>query len=400
LEITRGLRANPQVAASINPPHANHCKTWQTNAMDTSPLIIAGGGIAGLAAALALGERDAEIYEQAPAFTQTGAGIQIGPNAVRALQKLGAWDAVEPCTLRPKTIHFKDGLTGQSLTQIPLGDMFSSRFGAHYHVAHRAGLHAGLLSVVRSKPNLALHLGHSLEHFESGTHDVQLRLKNQSRRTPALIIADGIQSRLRQSVLPQQQALSAGVTFHRALLPLNNFPTDVTVWMLPRGHVVHYAVGNPAQLNIIAITPVGESWAEFFQPATPPLLEIIEHAQEHFTPWPALYVQPLQKWTIGHALLLGDAAHGTLPYMAQGAAMALEDAACLKQALSSAPSLRDAFAETAARRIPRTKRLHVETVKTGKIYHAKEPLRTLRNLAFKKMPLALLLRRLDWLYQH
>lgn len=371
--------------------------------MDTSPIIVAGGGIAGLAAALALGTHNALIIEQAPAFTTAGAGLQIGPNAVRALQQLGAWDAVEPYTSKPPEIHFRDGVSGKLIKRLPLGLKFSTRYGANYHVAHRAGLHAGLLEVVRSRPNLKIELGQALQHLELGANDVHIRVKNQSLRAPALIATDGVQSQLRQVLFPGSNAQKSGVTFHRALLSLpakSNLALEcVTVWMFPGGHVVHYCVGNPHQLNIVAITPEGTTPQTFFTRLTPALTELLEYAASHFTPWPALYVEPLVKWTAGCALLLGDAAHGTLPYMAQGAAMALEDAACLSRALAKAQSFRHAFAETASMRIMRTTKLHLETMRTGKVYHAQSPLRHLRNIAIALLPMPMMIKQLDWLYE-
>jgi salicylate hydroxylase len=371
--------------------------------MDTSPIIIAGGGIAGLAAALALGSHEAVILEQAPAFTTAGAGLQIGPNAVRALQKLGAWDAVRPYTTRPSEIQFRDGMSGKLLSRLPLGPAFATRYGADYHVAHRAGLHAGLLDVVRSKPNVKLELGQALHHVEVGTNDVQVLVKGQSRRSPALIATDGVQSQIRQMLFPGTPAVRSGASFHRALVtPLtssNLLLDSVTVWMVQGGHVVHYAIGNPQQLNVVAICPEGTSPQTFFKRAAPPLLDLINHAAPHFTIWPALYVQPLSKWTLGNTLLLGDAAHGSLPYMAQGAAMALEDAACLSQALANTQNFRDAFAETASRRIVRTRRLHFETLRTGRVYHASGPARLIRNIAISKLPIQILLKKLDWLYK-
>lgn len=372
--------------------------------MDTSPIIIAGGGIAGLAAALALGSHDALILEQTPIFTTAGAGLQIGPNAVRALQKLGAWDAVQPHTTKPKEIQFRDGISGKLISRLPLGPAFAARYGADYHVAHRAGLHAGLLDVVRNKRNVQLELGQALHHVEVGTNDVQFLVKGQSRRSPALIATDGVQSQIRQMLFPGTPALSSGASFHRALVPLltgSNLPLDcVTVWMVPGGHVVHYAISNPQQLNIVAICPKGSSPLTFFNQAARALIELIIHAVPHFTEWPALYVQPLSKWTVGNTLLLGDAAHGSLPYMAQGAAMALEDAVCLLQALTNAQSLRHVFAETESRRLARTKRLHFETLRTGSVYHASGLARLIRNFGLAQLPIPVLMKKLDWLYNN
>lgn len=372
--------------------------------MDTSPIIIAGGGIAGLASALALGPHNGLVLEKAMEFKPTGAGIQLGPNAVRALQKLGVWDLLEPQASKPTEIQFRDGLTGKLLTRFELGAAFATRFGEHYHVIHRANLHAALLEIARSKPNLEVELGQPLLHIELATSGVQVRIKAQNRRTPALIVTDGIQSQLRQVLIPGSVALKTGATFHRALLPVSVLEDSlqhcVVVWMLPGGHVVHYALGNTQQVNVVAISPENKTPEVFFEQVTPVLADLLSHAIPKFTVWPALYVPPLNRWSFGHALFLGDAAHGTLPYMAQGAAMALEDAACLSQVLRTTHNLRDAFAETANRRIPRTRRVHFETLKTGKIYHAHSIGRHLRNHALAVVPDSVMKRRVEWLYAH
>jgi 2-polyprenyl-6-methoxyphenol hydroxylase-like FAD-dependent oxidoreductase len=372
--------------------------------MDTSPIIIAGGGIAGLAAALALGDHTAEIFEQAPCFSAVGAGLQLGPNAVRALQKIGAWDAVIPFTSKPDEIHFHDGLTGRLLKRLKLGRAFSKRYGEDYYVAHRSGLHAGLLTTVQSKANLRISRGHKIESLELGLDGVSLLSRGRKIHSPALIATDGVQSILRQQLFPNTSAIDSGEEFHRALLP---FPISspqqlncVHVWMFPRGHVVHYTVGNPEMLNLVAITQKSESPAHVFAQTAPALQHLLSIAIPQFSQWPGLYSPPLSNWHKDTALLLGDAAHGTLPYMAQGAAMALEDAACLAQVLTTTQSLRHAFAETARRRMRRTQRLHQETLKVGKFYHASGPWRMLRNLSFAMLPDPVLHWNLDWLYKN
>ncbi len=371
--------------------------------MDTSPIMIVGGGIAGLAAGLALGRHNATIYEQAPAFTAIGAGIQIGPNAVRALQTLGAWDAVLPHLTLPREIHMRDGITGRLLKRLKLDDAFNRRNGAAYHVAHRAGLHAGLLQVLQSRPNLTLKLGHVCEDIEIGADGVRAVFGQHRIQAPALIIADGVQSRLRQKMLPQAQAVHSRFEFHRALLPMplrSDVPMDcVHLWMFPHGHVVQYAVGQPHQLNVVAITPQSQTVCQVFENACPALNHLLQAAAPHFTIWPGFYVPTLSHWVKDNAMLLGDAAHGTLPYMAQGAAMALEDAACLAQVLPTTYSLRHAFAETTKRRKARTERLHHETLKAGRVYHAMGLLRHLRNAGLSVMPDRLFNAQLDWLYR-
>ena len=198
-------------------------------------------------------------------------------------------------------------------------------------------------------------------------------------------------------------AIELDAEHHRALLNLPEISgvamECVNLWMYPQGHVVHYPVGKQQRLNIVAVTPKGIRPAEHFVEATPRLRDLLNFADAAFTSWPALYVPQLFSWTKGNLLLLGDAAHGTLPYLAQGAAMALEDAACLATVLPTTQSLRHAFAETAQRRMARTRRLHRETLQAGRVYHFGRTLAHARNAAFALTPAELIARRLDWLYK-
>ena len=371
--------------------------------MHTPPIIIAGGGIAGLASALALGSHDAMILEQAQTFSEIGAGLQLGPNAVRALQKLGAWDAVEPITSRPSEIHMWDGVSGRLIKRLPLGAGFEKRFGAPYRAAHRADLHAALLRVVETRPNILLRLNEKISDVETHIADVSLKANDRVLTCQALIAADGVRSNIRQTMFSNAVAIDADAEHHRALLSLPDMAgvamDCVNLWMYPLGHVVHYPVGKQQRLNLVAITPKGIRPAEHFVEATPRLRNLLELADASFTPWPALYVPQLFAWTKGSLLLTGDAAHGTLPYLAQGAAMALEDAACLATVLPTTRSLRHAFAETAQRRMARTQRLHRETLQAGRLYHFGWTLAQARNAAFALTPAELITRRLDWLYR-
>jgi salicylate hydroxylase len=371
--------------------------------MHTPPIIIAGGGIAGLASALAVGGHDALILEQSQTFSEIGAGLQLGPNAVRALQKLGAWDAVQPITSSPPEIHMWDGVSGKRFKRLPLGADFENRFGAPYRAAHRADLHAALLSVVKTKPNIRIRLNEKISNVETHLADVSLKANDKPLTCQALIATDGVRSNIRQSMFANTIAIEAGAEHHRALLMLpeiSGVAMDcVNLWMYPQGHVVHYPVGKQQRINLVAVTPKNIHPSQHFDKATPSLKNILELAKALFTPWPALYAPQLSSWTKGSLLLLGDAAHGTLPYLAQGAAMALEDAACLAAVLPTTQNFRHAFAETAQRRMARTQQLHRETLQAGRLYHLSRTLAHARNTAFTITPPELIARRLDWLYR-
>lgn len=370
--------------------------------MNTPPLAIAGGGIAGLAAALALGSHDVAIYERSPAFAEVGAGLQLGPNAVRALQKLGAWDAVESITSSPLAIQMRDGTTGKILKQLPLGQSFTSKYGSPYRVAHRADLHAALLEVVQSRSNIAINSNSPVADVEPTLNGVAFSIAGKRQHAPALIAADGVHSPTRQKLFPETQPIDSGSVFQRALFAaptIANIDLNcVTLWMHTQCHVVHYPVGKQKKLNLVAVVPKHQTVAQAFKSAAPALQEILHCAEAHMSPWPGFCVKPLQSWVKGSCLLLGDAAHATLPYLAQGAAMALEDASCLAQVLPTTQSLRHAFTETARRRIVRTTRLQNELLAAGHTYHLQGLMRHARNAALQTMPTRFVTARLNWLY--
>ena len=378
---------------------------WQTHAMTPPPILIAGAGIAGLAAALACCNHDCIVMEQAPAFSPIGAGLQLGPNAVRALQRLGAWDAVQPMTSSPPAIHMHDGMSGKILKVLPLGQRFEKRYGAPYRVAHRADLHTALLECVTRHSNIDVRLSVKITSVTPHLDHVAVTANNTTQTCQSMIATDGVNSLIRSNLFPGTSAIDSDFEFHRALFSapspgLANIALDcVNVWMYPHGHVVHYPVGKKQRLNIVAITPQGTSVTSHFSKACTDLQNLLHAARDHWTLWTGLYAPALKTWTKGGVLLLGDAAHGTLPFLAQGAAMALEDAACLLEVLKSTHSLSHAFAETAARRMARTTRLHQASLRAGRIYHASGALRLMRNAALTTTPPSLITAGLDWIYR-
>jgi len=367
--------------------------------MGTTPYIIAGGGISGLATALALAPAATLLLERAAAFEEVGAGLQLGPNAVRALQKLGAWDAVEPFASSPPEIHIRDGLTGKLLKRLQLKERFEKRFGAPYRVIHRADLHAALLSVARNLPNLTIRTGAEVTNWGEAASgiDVILTPKNHIRGA-FLFGCDGVNSSLRQKAVPVSAAVDSGLTLHRTLIDLPRAESSiawecVNLWLCPEAHAVHYPVGAKQRLNIVATARNGIALSSAFARTTPTLQKLLE-APRAWLPWPGLYTPPLNHWQYGAMLLLGDAAHGTLPFLAQGAAMALEDAAFLKH--HKPPTTSDS--DWQARR-QRTARLHAETLRTVKHYHAAGLHALLRNAVISTLSSQQFASRLDWIYE-
>jgi 2-polyprenyl-6-methoxyphenol hydroxylase-like FAD-dependent oxidoreductase len=370
--------------------------------MDPAPYIISGGGIAGLAAALALAPDPTIILEKSTRFEEVGAGLQLGPNAVRALQKLGAWDAVEPFTNSPPEIHIWDGKAGKLLKRIRLGVEFGKRFGAPYRVIHLADLHAALLSLARKLPQLKIRAGVEVTSWRDGPSGPDVFVTSANHIHGRFLFGcDGVNSSLRRAAVPRSAALDSGFTIHRALIDFPRPECDiawecVNLWLCPGAHAVHYPVGASQKLNIVATARNGVALATAFAKSSSALQQLLT-APPTWLPWPGLHAPPLQDWQQGSMLLLGDAAHGTLPFLAQGAAMALEDAAFLKHHKPKPPPA-TGDSDWQIRR-KRTARLHAATMRTVKHYHAEGLHALLRNIAIGRLSGHQFSGRLSWIYQ-
>jgi salicylate hydroxylase len=350
--------------------------------MSEKHIQIAGAGIAGLAAAIALAQRGhgVTVIERTQRFSPIGAGVQLGPNAVRALVRIGAWDAVEPFTYQPPEIIIRDGRNGKILKRVTLANNFEARFGMPYRVVHRAGLHEALLSVARSHGAIDFEMGREFE--ASPSHP--------------FIAADGVNSQTRCNLFPGSEAIPIAQTILRALGPLPSASginlAAVNLWLCPGGHVVHYPVGdNMLNLVVVADGKAEAKWnARPFHQWTEQLRALLSCFSD-YTTWPALYVPPLASWRKDNAMLIGDAAHGTVPYLAQGAAMALEDAAALAE---HGPDV-----DLYHLRAKRCARIDRDARGLARIYHASGPLRLARNLALSTMSEDRFIARLGWIYE-
>ena len=372
--------------------------------MADSPFLIVGGGIAGLAAGLGLARigKPSHIFEKAPSFDEIGAGLQLGPNAVRALQYLGAWDAVAPHCVAPAEIHVRDGVSGNILQRIPLRTEFEKRFGAPYRVAHRADLHNALLESVRSKPGIDLRNNAEVTTVSIAVTTLSLKSGN-AFPGQAIIAADGVHSLIRNLVAGQPGRKRGGHTLHRGLVAIGAIPSSanadiVTLWLYPGGHVVHYSVSNGKHFNIVAAVEEPEiSLSTAFQRACRPLAEILA-AKIEWTKWPAVDLAPEPIWNKNRTVLIGDAAHATLPYLAQGAAMALEDACVLSTAIQNTGDLESAFLNFSALRFTRTTAIQKRSRQLGSVYHATGIPRLARNAVLKTTPPARFIKQLSWIY--
>jgi salicylate hydroxylase len=335
---------------------------------------IVGGGIGGLAAALSLLQRgfDVQVYEQAQEFGEVGAGIQVSPNASRILHRLGLADALARMGVRPLAWRERRWDDGRTLLHTPLGDTVVEAFGFPHYQTHRADL---LATLVRSLPPDRLHVGHRLVSFADDGDRVSLEFETGSTvEADALVGADGIHSTVQRLLLGEQRPRFTGCIAYRGLIPAERvadlrIPVEAQVWMGPGRHFVHYYVQEERLLNWVALvehdTWQRESWTDRGEVADalaayegwhPQIRRIVESVDETFV-WALFDRAPLERWSSGRVTLLGDACHPMLPFMAQGAAQAIEDGAALAACLAGTPDVEAAFRRYEAVRLPRASKI-------------------------------------------
>lgn len=358
--------------------------------MSDGPILIVGGGLGGLGAALALARAGQPVHliEKARQFGEIGAGIQLGPNVFAMFDRLGVRAAVEADAVRPEALVMRCALRGHEVVRVPLGERFAARFGNPYAVTHRADLHAALLAACRRLPGIVLESGRAAAGFTQDAAGVTLRLEDGATlRGRALIGADGLWSRIRAQVMGDGAPDVSGHVAYRSVLPMGEVPSgiprrEVVLWAGPRIHLVHYPLRRGELMNLVAVfhsDHYSEGWDQkgdtallwrHFEGTRPEVRAMLERI-ETWRFWVLCDREPRRGWTQGRVTLLGDAAHPMLQYLAQGANMALEDAVCLAdQFRVHGGDIAAAFAAYEDLRVLRTARVQLTARFYGEIYHA------------------------------
>ncbi len=376
---------------------------------ERNPVVIAGGGIGGLAAALACARQrvPVQLLERATQLSEVGAGIQIGPNVTRILQAWGLGAALAEVAAFPKQLQARDAQTGQVLGTLRLGERAQALYGASYATIHRADLQ-GLLQRAVQDAGLALHLGQTVHGWYETEEALQVNTaEGLSLQVSALIGADGIWSAVRQQLLGDASARFTGHLAYRALVAQADLPThlrsdQVTVWMGPRLHVVHYPVRSGQWLNLVAVVhgakpDQAQDWdqAGHTQALMQAMGVVGRDLHERLASVPAW-----RQWALhdrspvsgasdmaqGRVALLGDAAHPMRPYLAQGAGMAIEDAQALAQCLSVGnATVAEQLQAYAEQRWARNARVQARAIRNGRIFHAQGAVALGRNLSMRLM---------------
>jgi salicylate hydroxylase len=385
-------------------------------------VLIAGAGIGGLTAALAIARRGFPVcvLEAAERLEEIGAGIQLSPNASRILLALGLDERLAPHVVVPQELNVRDAASGRVLARAPLGTEAEQRYGAPYWMIHRGDLQAALREAVKAQPGISLHLGAKVENFTIGENGVNVaahrNLHPIEEHGIALIGADGLWSTLRNRLGHDAAPRFAHLTAWRALIAAEAVSEEfsapaINLWLGHDAHLVHYPVKGGRLINVVVI--LGDEWKEPGWSAPGTSAEILAHfsgdrwhasareligAATQWQKWALYDCAPLKQWGHGPVTLLGDAAHPMLPHLAQGAAMAIEDAAVLGQCLGE---MRDdatgALRVYEQKRRARATRTQRAARSNGTVYHLGGVGAQLRTLALRVMG-PRLIRRYDWLY--
>jgi len=390
-------------------------------------IFIAGAGIGGLTAALALARQGFRIVvlEKAERLEEAGAGLQLSPNASRVLIDLGLQPRLAPRAVTPEAISIMSARSGGEIARLPLGEAATARAGAPYWVVHRADLQAALQAEVIDHPDIELRLGCQFEDVASHAKGLTVAHRSSATRQQelalALVGADGIWSSVRNHLFPKVQPQFSGLIAWRGTLDAAQLPREyaarrVQLWMGPNAHLVAYPISGAQQINVVAVVPgtwnrpgwsapgdIAEIKNAFASSPWPGAARMMVGAVDSWRKWALFTVPERSEWTAGASALLGDAAHAMLPFAAQGAGMAIEDAAVLARCLGETqreggPTIAAAMQRYARLRRSRVARMARAARSAGQIYHLTGPVAFARDLTIRAMGAKRLLARQNWIY--
>jgi len=382
------------------------------------PVVIVGGGIGGMAAALALAQKGVrtQVLEQASEFKEVGAGIQLGPNVFRMFDVLGLTEAVSRLAVFPENLIMLDAITGEEVTRVPLDGRFRAKFTHPYALIYRPDLLAVLLEACRSNGLIELHTSRKVVAVDEHGDGVTARTDSgTSYDGAALIGADGLWSTIRQLIVGDGKPQVAGHITYRAVLPTKEVPEhlrrwSMTFWAGEKVHLVIYPLRGGDLYNLVAVfhsNRYEEGWDSFGDPAelherfakTCAPVRTLLGKIESWRMWVLCDRPPAKTWSKGRMTLIGDAAHPMLQYLAQGACMAIEDAVCLANRVETAQGdYAAAFEAYQAARYLRTGRVQIMARVYGEFYHASGVARELRNMMLSARTAEQSFEAMEWLY--
>jgi 3-hydroxybenzoate 6-monooxygenase len=384
---------------------------------ESLPVLVSGGGIGGLAAALALTRQGlrVKVLEQAPQLGEIGAGIQLGPNAFAAFDALGIGPKARARAVYTDEMVMHDALDETLVGRIPTGEAFRARFGNPYAVIHRADVHLSLLEGAQASDRIEVLTSTTVQRVDQNDEGVTVHdAQGNTHHGIALIGADGVKSAVRRQYVGDDARVSGHVVY-RAVVDKKDFPVDLqwnaaSIWVGPNCHLVHYPLRGGEQYNVVVTfhSRDKEEWSvregsreevqSYFEGICPRARKLIDLPKD-WKRWATADREPIGRWTFGRATLLGDAAHPTLQYLAQGACMALEDAVTLGEALRVNRNRFDKAFELYQRsRIARTARIVLSAREMGRIFHAKGVERLVRNDLWKGRTPERFYDAMEWLY--